>query len=371
MDECKRFVGGLMIKLIFSFLLCFSPLLAKTPSMEEMVAQMIVIGFDGTKEGDKWVEQIAKDIKREKIGGIILSDKNVQNSAQLKKLTHYLKTQAPIELPLFVIAHEEGGEESFLSSKKGFDTLPSAYDMAKNKDIEEASVLYQKRSKELFTHGINVNFAPVLDLQPKLKRTTPRSYSSYEEIITTYAMAFINALKAEGIVSVVKYFPMAGANLEDDFSTEVDVKDAWRFEQLKPYYDLIAFTKLKGVLMSHVMHKELDKANPALFSSVMIEGLLREKMHFEGVVFVDNLRTNSISSTIDFKTRIIRSIQAGGDVLVFSNYFADNASMPFTVHKIIMDALRSGEVSQERIELSYKRIRALKHTLSQRQSHAD
>lgn len=78
-----------MIRFFLVWFLLFSCSYAKTPSLEEMIAQMIVIGFDGEKEGDKWVEQIAKDIRRQKIGGVILSQKNIQTISQLKKLTDY------------------------------------------------------------------------------------------------------------------------------------------------------------------------------------------------------------------------------------------------------------------------------------------
>jgi len=354
------------------FLLIFLSFLnAKVPTLDEMIAQMIVIGFDGHKEGDKWVDQIAKDVKREKIGGIVINDKNVQNPQQLKKLTQYLQSQASQKLPLFIIGEEEGGEEALLHVKKGFDTFPSAYEMAKNYDITEAEIRYNKRSAELSKSGINVNFAPVLDLQPKNSPSVTRAYSSYEEIVTTYAMVFISALQEHSVIATLKYFPTAGSNLWDNFSSQVDVSSTWRFEQLKPYYDLIGSKKVHAVLMSHVLQKELDTTNPALFSPLMIEGLLRGKMHFEGVVFADNLRTNSLPQSVDFKGRIVRSIQAGADVLVFTNYFADNASMPFTVTKIIQDAVRSGEITKERIALSYERIEKLKHTIAKRQNHAD
>lgn len=365
-----------MLKLLFSCLFVFSTLVhAKTPSLEEMIAQMVIIGFDGTKEGDKWVDQIAKDIKREKIGGVFLSEKNIQNIAQLKKLNEYLKSNAPKELPLIVAVEHEGGDKSIFDAKKGFTEVASAYELAKNKDIVETEALYQKLSTELSKSGVNVNFAPVLDLQPKKdiyeSSKLQRSYSSYEEIVTTYAMLFINALYAEGVMPVVKYFPTAGANLWNNFSSEEDVTKTWRFEQLKPYYDLIAFGKMDAVLMSHVMQKEIDPKNPTLFSKLVIQGLLRDKMHFEGVVFADNLRTNSIASSVDFKQRVIRSIDAGADILVFTNYFADNASMPFTINKIITDAIKNGELKEERIALSYERIVKFKQKLSKRGSHVN
>lgn len=348
-----------MLKNIFLFFLFFLPLYAANPSLEEMIAQMIVVGFDGQKEGDKWVEQIAKDIKRSKIGGVIIDGNNIQNSAQLKKLISYLKAQTS-SLPLLVIAEQEGGSDSIFESKKGFSLIPTAQEMANTKDIDESALLYKKMGEELFSCGINVNFSPVLDLSPKTQQSAAqnsiRRYSSYEEIVTTYASLLLKAQKNVGIAPVVKYFPTAGENLIDNFNSEVDVTKNWRFEQLKPYYDLIAFQKIDAVLMSHSVHKELDNQFPSLMSSNIIQKLLRDKMHFEGVVFVDNLRTSSIAPQFDFKQRVIKSVNAGADILVFSNYFADSASMPFTVQKILLEALKSGEISKNRIELSYQRI---------------
>jgi len=364
----------MMLKFFFSCLLLSSLLHAKTPPLEDMIAQMIIIGFDGTKEGDKWVEQIAKDIKREKIGGVFITEKNVQNPAQLRKLNDYLKAQAPKALPLIVAVEHEGGNSLF-EAKKGFSEVLSAHELFQNKDIAQSEAMYQKLSSDLAQSGVNVNFAPVLDLQPKFdvldSSKLQRSYAAYEEIVTTYAMLFINALKAEGVMPVVKYFPTSGANLWNNFSSEEDITKTWRFEQLKPYYDLIAFGKMDAVLISHVMHQELDPKNPTLFSKLVIQGLLRDKMHFEGVVFADNLRTNSIASSVDFKHRVIRSIGAGADILVFSNYFAESASMTFTVNKIIKEAIQSGELSSERITLSYERIVRFKQKLSKRGSHVN
>ena len=76
-----------MMKLFLSLLFSLHvSLYAKNPPLEDMISQMIIVGFDGTKESDKWVEQIAKDIKRGKVGGVVLSDKNIQSQMQLKKL---------------------------------------------------------------------------------------------------------------------------------------------------------------------------------------------------------------------------------------------------------------------------------------------
>jgi len=363
-----------MFRFLLILLLCLSCLNAKVPSLEEMIAQMIVIGFDGTKEGDKWVDQIAKDIKRQKVGGVILLEKNIQNKAQLAKLTTYLKVQAPQDLPLIVSMDHEGDDTLLAHTSKEYPPIPSANVMATTKDIIEAAKLYQNFSAELENSGINVDFAPVLDLQFKTIQSEDqikRSYSRYEEIVTTYALLFIDALYAHHIIPVAKYFPSAGANLWDDFSSEADITASWRFEQLKPYYDLIAYHKLDAVVMSHAKQNDIDPTNPALFSKIMIQNLLRDKMHFEGIVFSDHLRTDSLSSKIDFKQRIIKTIQAGADILVFPNYFADNASMPFTVQKIILEAIRSGQLSTHQIERSYARIVIFKQKLSKRGSHVN
>lgn len=352
----------------FLLLICFSfYLYAKTPLLEEMLSQMIVIGFEGTKEGDKWVDQVARDIERQKISGIYLGEKNVQSPEQLKKLTHYLKTKEKRKkFPLLVIIEEEGGKASFLDTSKGFAYLPSAYDMAKFHDIEEAEKHYLERAQELANAGINVNFAPVLELQLENEKMYPRSYSAHEEIATTYALLFINALRVKHIIPVVKYFPMAGKHLENNFSTKVNVTQQFSLKQLKPYYDVINSGNMQGILISHAFNEALDTQNPAIFSFFVIQTLLREKMHFEGVVFAHNLRTPSIDTTIEFKKRIIRSIQAGADILVFGTYFSENISVHLSVTKIIEDAIKQGELSIERIERSYKRIEKLKQTLVER-----
>lgn len=339
-----------------------------------MIAQMIVIGFEGTKEGDKWVEQIAKDIKREKVGGVYVSEKNVQSLDQLKKLNTYLKAQAPKELPIMVVIEHEGGMETPLSAKKGFSTVPSAFELAQNKDIEEVSTLYQKSSKELAQSGINLNLAPVLDVQPRLQKEQSRyqrSYSSMEEMVTTYALMYMNAMEEQGVIPAIKYFPTAGENLNDHFSKEADVTRSWRFEQLKPYYDLIGFGKVDALVVSHTMQKEIDPNNPAIFSKIMLQGLLRGKMHFDGIIIADNLRTSSFANGVDLKERVIRAIDAGVDVFVFTNYFSESASMPFTIQKIISDAIKNKELSIERIEESYNRISKFKQKLSQRGSHVN
>ncbi|ACZ12152.1 glycoside hydrolase family 3 N-terminal domain-containing protein [Sulfurospirillum deleyianum] len=344
-----------MMRLFLAFLLLIVSVYAKTPSLETMVSQMIVIGFDGEKEGDKWVEQVAKDIKREKIGGIFLSQKNIHTPEQVRKLTAYLKKQTS-KTPLMVAVEFDGS-----TSLEGFTPLLSPREMVEKSDILEAEARYIKSAQELADAGINLNFAPTLDLQSDVK--SEQRYSALEEVITTYAMLFSTALTQKGVLPVVKYFPSAGENIWNNFSTEATLT-SWRFEQLKPYYDLIAFGKMDAVLISHAMCEDLDEKNPMLFSSKVIETLLRQKMHFEGVVFANHLRTNSLSSKVDFKQRILRSLHAGVDVFVFPNYFGDDASIPFTVQRIIMEGVRKGEIRPQRIELSYKRIMALKQKMA-------
>ena len=86
-------------------------------------------------------------------------------------------------------------------------------------------------------------------------------------------------------------------------------------------------------------------------------------MGFDGVVFAEHLRKSSISNSVSLKDRVIKSINAGADVLVFDNYFADNASMPHAIYQIIYDAVKNKTISEKRILDSYLRIEKLKKTL--------
>ncbi len=349
------------------FLLLFSSLFAKAPSLEEMVGQMIMVGVGGSKPSDKWVKQLKTDIQNGKIGGVILFATNIDSPKKLKELTLFLsKTES--KYPLFIAIDQEGGEVQRLSKKNGFHDYLSAYDMQKKKTLLESYMIYKNLADELKEYGFNINFAPVVDLN--INPNSPvigakqRSYSVEEEIVIAYSSEFLRAQKDAGIISVLKYFPGYGSALADSHKHITDVSKTWQYNELKPYYDFIKYKKVDAIMVGHINLDKFDRIYPASLSKKTITGVLREQLKFDGVVFSEDMNMKAIIDTYGFKESVIMAINAGVDILVYSSYFTKKSSVVNEVTKIIIDAVKNKIIDIKTIENSFNRIKGLKNGIN-------
>lgn len=355
------------MKKILIILVLITSVFAKAPSIEKMISQMLMVGVGGSTLEDKWVIQLQKDIKEDKVGGIILFAKNIESPRKLKKLTSSFKN-IKTKYPLMIAIDQEGGKVQRLSSKNGFTEYLSAEKMAKEKNLNETYKIYKKLAEELKNYNFNVNFAPVVDLN--INPSSPaigakqRSYSEKEEIVISYANEFINAQDSVGIISVIKHFPGHGSAVYDSHKRLTDVSDTWQYNELKPYYYFSKYEKVDAVMVSHVTLKKFDKNYPASLSKNIINGLLREQLGFDGVVFSDDMNMKAISDIYTLKQAVIKAINAGVDVLVFSSYFTQKSSVVNEVREIILEALKNKDIDKSTIEKSYKRIIRLKNGIN-------
>ena len=352
---------------ILVLLVLISSVFAKSPTLEEMVGQMLMVGVGGSKTTDKWVKQLRSDIQNGKIGGVILFANNIKSPKKLKKLTSFLSS-AKSKYPLFIAIDQEGGKVQRLSSKNGFTDYPSAFDIARKKTLLESYEIYKRLADELKEYGFNINFAPVVDINIDPKSPAigakKRSYSAQEEIVIAYSSEFIKAQKDAGIISVLKHFPGLGSAKTDSHKHLTDVSKTWQYKELKPYYDFIKYEKVEAIMVEHIILDKFDKIYPALLSKKTISGVLRSQLGFKGVVFSDDMNMKAISDIYGFKQSIIMAVNAGVDVLVYSSYFTKKSSVVNEVTKIIIDAVKSGKIDIKTIENSYKRIKGLKNVIN-------
>ncbi len=356
-----------MIKLLLILSLIFTFSFAKSPSLEEMIGQMIMVGVGGSKPNDKWVKQLGFDIKKGRVGGVILFGKNIENPKKLKKLTTFLSS-VKTKQQLFIAIDQEGGTVQRLNEKKGFNSYLSAFEISRNKTLIESYEIYKKMADELKEYGFNINFAPVVDLDinpnsPAIGKKK-RSYSVGEEIVIAYSSEFLKAQKDAGIISVLKHFPGHGSALADSHKRITDVSETWQYKELKPYYYFIKYEKADAIMVGHINLQIFDEIYPASLSKNIIKGLLREQLKFEGVVFSDDMQMRAISDIYGFKQSVILAINAGVDVLVYSSYFTKRSSVLKEVRKIIIEAVENGKIKIEEIEDSYKRIIRLKNDIN-------
>lgn len=360
------------MRFIIYFLLLVAFIHAKEITMGEdtlkkMIGRMLVVGFQG--EAVDKDSQIVKQIQKYDLGGVILFDrfyenkhktKNIHSPEQLQKLTSQLKSFA--NKPLLISLDQEGGKVARLKPVYGFETIPSA----KNISLltpEQATTIYETQAKMLHQNGINCDFAPVVDLalNPKNKVIfeLERSYGNSSNTVTNYASIFMDTLKKENIISVLKHFPGHGSSLQDSHEGFVDITNTWDKKELEPYQNLINNEQVDMIMTAHVFNAKLDKKYPATLSYAINTKLLRQKMQYNGVIITDDLQMKAISNNFTLKDTLTLAINSGVDILLFGNQLEQQNID--TLIDIIYSQVMNGTVALQRILESNQRIQNL-HT---------
>lgn len=362
--------SGLLIVLI----LITGSLRAQTDSLSTKIGQMILIGFPSTKVDST----VLKEIAGGKVGSIIFFEKNIppQNSfVAVKKLIWTYQKAAAI--PLFVCIDQEGGRVNRLKSKYGFPSSITAAEMGKAKSLDSVRFYGESTASTLAGMGFNVNFAPVVDLASN--PTNPiiakigRAFSANEDSVALLAKEFISMHRKYGVLTSLKHFPGHGSSKDDTHKGIADVTNTWEDRELKPYRSLIDSGYADAIMTSHIVNKKLDAAgNPGTLSADIITGILRQRLHFNGVVFTDDMQMHAITKYYGFEEAIRLAIKAGVDIMTFSNNIAgSDVRTVDKVQEIVKDLIKRGEISEARIDESYKRIIALKGKLQQQDQVAD
>lgn len=333
--------------------------------LKKMIGRMLIVGFDGDSVDER--SKIVKQIQKYNLGGVILFDrhfhdrtktKNISSPQQLKMLTASLKSFA--KKPLLISVDQEGGRVARLKPAYGFDATPSAK-VVSEMDEYMTKHVYDSLAKTLKNSSINCDFAPVVDLALNPKNSVivglNRSYGSSPKEVVKYSKIFINSLKNENILSVAKHFPGHGSSLGDSHEGFVDVSKTWSEVELEPYKELIKSDSLSMIMSAHVFNSKLDEKYPATLSHNVNTKLLREKLHFRGVVVSDDLQMGAILKHYTLKEIVTLSINAGIDMLLFGNQLATQDIDELI--ELIFIQVKSGEISYARILESNKRVELL------------
>jgi len=363
------------MKFFLLFFLSLTTLFAQDIALKKMIGSMIMVGFDGLH-----VEQnstIVQAINQEHLGGVILFDKNYQNKKQAKNITSVKQLQTLTHQLQKLTNHfiligvdQEGGKVARLKKAYGFSPAPSATQMNKL-GIDKAKLLYDKQAQELQQEGINLNFAPVVDLCSNPKNFVivklQRCYAQQADRVTLFAQTMIEAQTHHHIFSVAKHFPGHGSSLEDSHQGFVDVSQTWSKEELLPYQNLIRKNKLPMIMTAHVFNHTLDSHYPATLSYKINTQLLREKMGFKGVIISDDMQMKAIAKNYTLQEAITLAINGGVDILLFGNQLA--TTNPKEVYDIIYKQVQKGVIPQQRIRASYQRIQKLIKSFESPLSH--
>ena len=328
---------------------------------------MLLIGFPKAEVDPLVLEEV----RRGKVGSIIIFEKNIpsKNSfVALKKITWTYQHAAPI--PLFICIDQEGGRVNRLKDKYGFPRSITAEAMGKAHTLDSVRFYSEATAATLAGLGINVNFAPVVDLasnptNPIIARYG-RAFGANEDSVALLAREFIKGHRKFNVLTSLKHFPGHGSSKDDTHLGIADVTNTWEERELHPYRVLIDSGYADAVMTSHIVNKKLDaEGNPGTLSDDIITGLLRKRLNFDGVVFTDDMQMHAIAKHYGLEDAIRMSILAGVDVMTFSNNISGSDERTVDkVHSIIRQLVKKGTITEARIDESFDRIMRLKRELT-------
>lgn len=345
------------------------PQLSEEDSLTLKIGQMILVGIKDAKSLSS-KDSIISEIAQNKIGSIILFEKNISNTNSFQNLKTCIDSlQRKARIPLFVSIDEEGGQVHRLKEKYGFVKMPSAAYLGKLDNSDSSAYYYDRLAKQLKDLGINMNFAPSVDMAVNLRNPVIykmwRSYSNDPDMVTKHAGIAIKAHQKNRVATVIKHFPGHGSSNTDSHLGLTNVTKTWSSQELLPFVNLIKTNTCDAVMTAHIVNCKLDSTClPATLSKKIITGLLRDSLKFGGVVVSDDMQMYAISKNYGLEKAVTLCINAGVDILLLgNNVVATQQVTASQLNSLIKKLVKEGKISPLRISESYKRILKLKRKI--------
>ncbi|MCY7355669.1 MAG: beta-N-acetylhexosaminidase [Lysobacter sp.] len=276
---------------------------------------MLVIGVAGTElnaQERDWLQHGA-------CAGVILFSRNFASKTQVAELSAAIREAAP--RPQLVCVDQEGGRVQRF--RDGYSVLPSleGFGLQYASDPDAALALAQEHAwlmaSEVRASGVDLSFAPVVDLGRGNRAIGNRAFSADPQVVAAFARAYVQGMHAADMAATLKHFPGHGSVLEDThFDDAVDTRslDVIRNEDLIPFAAGID-AGADAVMMAHVLYPQVAP-EPAGYSKFWIDDILRQEMGFRGAVFSDDIGMAAAFSVGGVKARIDAHLDAGCDVVL-------------------------------------------------------
>lgn len=362
-----------MIKTILACLLLTGIISSvSAQSLDEKIAQMLIIGFRGTTLDTQ--NPIYNDIKNLKIGGVVLYDsdiakgggvRNIESPTQLAQLTASLQRLS--STPLFIAIDQEGGNVKRLKPENGFPDSKKAFELGKNNDLEQTFVEGNKIAATVKNAGVNFNFAPVVDVATNLRSpiigSLWRSFSNDPEVVYQHSKEYVKAHRENKVVSTLKHFPGYGSATGTKHQGLIDVSKTWNELELLPYKKLLKDNLIDAVMVSHIYNSNWDTQYPASLSKKVVTDLLRNEIGFKGVIIGESPQDKAVMDMFGLEKAIEIQILAGVDMLQFANNRVYHDDIASKVISIVKKMIQDKKISEKRIDESYQRIMNLKKSL--------
>lgn len=327
----------------------------KKMTLDEKIAQMLIIYYSSTTY-DESLEQTIKEVKP---GGFILMNDNIstyQNTLNLVK-----SMQKDSKIPMIISIDQEGGIVQRLQKITDIEVtnIPSMLALGKTNDKNLAYNVGKIMAQQLKTLGINLDFAPVVDIYSNKdnKVIANRSFGSNSEEVTTMALALKQGLEDNNVNTCLKHFPGHGDTAVDShYNLPVinkDYNDLSKVE-LIPYYKAIK-NNTNMIMIGHIALPKITKDNtPASLSKEIITNLLKTKLKYQGLVITDALNMKALTDNYSDKEIYTMAINAGVDLLLMPN--GSRKAIEY-----IKESIKEKKITEEMINTSVTKILTYKY----------
>ncbi len=327
-------------------------------TLKEKVGQLFMIGFSGKKlTGD-----IKEMIERYHIGGVIYFKRNLQSPSQAGKLSNGLQKLATTSgkgIPLFISTDQEGGVVTRLQGSTHF---PGQMALGSTRNEKLAERTGKIVAREIKSAGINMNLAPVLDVNnnPDNPVIGVRSFGEDPELVSRMAIASVKGMKSEGIISCVKHFPGHGDTEIDSHLGLATINfKRERLERIELYpFRRVIENGIDFILAVHACYPAYEKKQgiPATLSAEILTGLLRKELGYSGLIISDCMEMKAVADNFGTVEGSIMAVEAGCDMVLIS-HTVEKARQ--AIENLIF-SVEMGRIPEKRIDWSLERILKLK-----------
>lgn len=324
-------------------------------SLEEKIAQMLIVYYNAPKF-DNNLKKILESVQP---GGFILQGVNITTFEDTFNYVESIKKTSKI--PMFISIDQEGGivqRLNYLKDIKPTNIPPMSFiGELNNKEI--AYKVGDIMAKELRTIGVNLVYAPVLDINIHDENTVigSRSFGKTKEMVMDMSLPLAKGIYDNKIIPVFKHFPGHGNTVTDShIDLPIDNKTLEELKELEliPFKEAIK-NDAKMIMVGHIAHPNITGDNtPASLSKKMITDVLRKDLAYDGIVITDALNMGALTQNYSDSSIYEMAINAGVDILLMPNGSEKTIAL-------IMKSINEGKISESRVDESVRRILTLKY----------
>lgn len=351
----------------------FTPVEEKALSfmtLEQKIGQLFIVrpeSFPGVSgKLTSVTDALRKGLGERMPAGVIMFDDNISDPAQIKAFNEDLHMSAYLysTVPLLTVVDEEGGLVARVANNSNFSvqSFDSMLSIGNTGDTVQAFKAGLAIGTYLKEYGFDLDLAPVADCftNPDNKVIGDRSFGADPELVSDMVGECIDGLHSRGIKVSIKHYPGHGDTESDTHTGAVTTKRSWdelKSRELIPFIDNMSKTDM--IMTAHIVSAGVTGDGlPATLSPVMINEKLRGELGYDGVVITDSMEMGAISSGFSQEEAAVRAIEAGCDIILCpGNYYK--------AYDAIMEAVKSGRITEERIDESLLRILRLKLNASE------